>query len=131
MNLMLSRNQTGKDGVFGELTAETGMHVAVTLEHAFQDDRGGYGPKLLPGTYTCVRGTHQLKRGPAFETFEITGVPSHSGILFHCGNCNDDSEGCVLLGKEIWHEMITKSRETFATFMALQAGADEFLLVVR
>jgi hypothetical protein len=71
-----------------------------------------------------------------FTTFEITGVPGHSNILFHIGNYNKDSEGCVLLGRGITEaqsgdQMITMSNTTFKYFMDNQAGVDTFILTVK
>ncbi len=65
-----------------------------------------------------------------FETFEIRGVPGHTGILFHWGNYNQDSDGCVLLGSARNGDMIVNSREEFANFMELQKGINNFELVV-
>lgn len=69
-----------------------------------------------------------------FTTFEITGVAGHSNLLFHWGNFNADSEGCVLLGEaEVQaggREMITASRAAFARFLASVAGRDTFALRV-
>lgn len=70
-----------------------------------------------------------------FQTFEIMDVPGHDNILFHWGNYNKDSEGCVLLGKaEVsqanGQHMITSSKETFDIFMKYLAGVNEFTLTV-
>jgi hypothetical protein len=70
-----------------------------------------------------------------FDTFEITDVPLHNNILFHPGNYNDDSEGCVLLGKAYGMKlnggkMIVNSRNAFDHFMYLQEGVDSFVLIV-
>lgn len=133
MNLTLTRKRCTGDGIFGELSEESGDICAVTLEHAYAIMGAPFGwePKIPPGQYLCRRGTHRLaSMTQDFETFEITGVPGHSNILFHCGNYNADSEGCVLLGIRAEESMIMQSREAFACFMAAQAGLDSFLLNV-
>lgn len=76
-----------------------------------------------------------------FEAFEVLNVPPFegkpvTGILFHVGNFNSDSCGCILVGKMVSTRpdgslMIASSRETFASFMAMQSGVDAFTLVVR
>lgn len=139
MNLILTRQQAYANGIFGFLKDEDDNQVAVTLEHAYSLSNGGYGPKLAVGTYVCKRGTHQLHGMAApFTTFEITEVPDFlglpvTGVLFHCGNFNRDSEGCVLLGMLDAQNLsgIVGSREDFGRFMALQEGCDLFTLVVR
>lgn len=130
MDLILVREKKRPSGIFGKLCAPDGITFCLTLEHAYPTTEG-YQPKLPAGTYRCVRGPHQLHTGPIFETFEITGVPGHTGILFHVGNWNRDSEGCVLVGYTISGDnALTRSRDTFKKFMELQAGLDEFQLTV-
>lgn len=78
-----------------------------------------------------MRGMHQLAGMKApFETFEVMSVPGHQGILLHVGNFNEDSSGCILLGKDRAGGMITQSTLTFEAFMKLQAGVNTFKLVV-
>lgn len=131
MDLVLARSSKRPDGIFSQLLTSEEHEVCMTLEHSYDGE-----PKLGPGRYVCERGTHQLKSGHPFETFEITGVPGHSGMLFHPGNYNDDSKGCVLTGDAIAEnaathdEMLTNSRVAFARFMKLQEGVNEFWLTV-
>lgn len=134
MNLTLTRKRTASDGAFGELVGDSGSFFAISLEHAYYKD-GRYEVKLPPGEYKCIRGIHRLHDGVDFETFEITGVAGHTGILFHVGNYNEDSDGCVLIGSAIGNranggKMITASRQKFIEFMALQKEVDEFILKV-
>jgi hypothetical protein len=134
MNLKLIRNEFRQDGIFGTLETELGKQLAITLEHAYADLQG-WSPKLPDGDFVCVRGTHRLDHssGP-FETFQIIGVPGHTGILFHIGNFNFDSDGCVLLGENIVQmsgaRAISSSKITFQKFMDFQSDVDEFSLNV-
>ncbi len=128
--MKLNRTSFEEDGIFGDLTQDDGTHIAETLEHAFLQNDGSYAPKLNEGTHTCVLGEHELDHGGPFQAYEITGVPGHSGILFHVGNYNTDSNGCVLLGELRLGPMITNSKVTFDAFMALTNGANSFELVV-
>ena len=136
MNLILTRVAKEEDGIFSHLESDQGL-VAITLEHAYEQPDETYDAKIQPGTYTCIRGQHQLhSMQHPFTTFEITGVTGHSNILFHAGNFNDDSDGCVLLGELVAKsatgaQMITNSRVTFEKFMRLQEGVDSFTLVVK
>ncbi len=126
MDMQLFTVDCKETGISGDLAGE-GL-LLVTLEHAYPDGRG-WAAKLPPGTYTCVRGQHQLHSGP-IETFEVTGVPGHTGILFHIGNTQADSEGCILLGLRRGGDSIYESRKAFAQFMELQKDCDSFTLVV-
>lgn len=130
MTYILKRREYRADGIFSELNDPTGKVISQTLEHSYDDK-----PKLYPGTFNCVRGKHQLHGMTApFETFEITGVDGHVGILFHVGNWNDDSDGCVLMGEGIAAsgkgQMVTGSRVNFTAFMNSLAGVNEFTLIV-
>lgn len=136
MNLTLSRNDYREDGIFGIITDEASKQIAVSLEHAYDSGNGdgSYAPKVPAGVYKCVRGQHRLaSMKQNFTTFEVTNVPGHTNILFHTGNYNHDSEGCILLGRAYGGQprMIEQSKMTFEAFMALQDGVDQFTLTVK
>jgi len=126
MTLTLTRTDFTPDGVFGELVDDKGKISLVTLEHSYDNK-----PKLYDGIFTCVRGVHRLHNNIPFQTFEITGVKGHTGILFHIGNYNQDSDGCVLVGMECKDKMITHSSIAFSKFTSLLDGLDSFTLVVK
>lgn len=138
MNLVIKRTNYREDGIFSQIMREdTGEELMVSLEHAYPSDTidNAFVPKLPPGTYICQRGMHRLHgMTEDFETFEILGVDGHSGILFHVGNFNSNSEGCVCVGEMIYDRnpdwMVTKSEYTFERFMQMQAGINLFSLTV-
>lgn len=138
MDMVLRRKDGADDGIFGELASIDGFFLCATLEHAYEGPPGGpeFVAKLPAGVYTCVRGIHRLAHmANTFETFEITGVLGHTNILFHVGNYNGDSAGCVLLGDKSVNlpngmRAITCSREAFADFLDFQEGFDAFQLTV-
>src|SRR5216684_529742 len=132
MDMIMRRISSREDGILGELQSDDIVSFQCsTLEHAYTDEQGGFNPKIPPGFYKCVRGVHKLEHSHQFETFEITNVPNHTGILFHVGNFNNDSDGCVLLGLKMNLSdkdslMISDSRTTFEEFMAFQYRVKEF-----
>lgn len=121
-----------QSGIFGELQNDDGSIICYTLEHAYPDpNSSNYLPKVPAGVFTCKRGMHILEGMSApFETFEITGVPGHTNILFHTGNVNADSAGCVLLGQQRNNMEILGSRLAFAAFMDKTKYLDTFDLKV-
>lgn len=136
MELKLTRQKSTEDGVFSILTKD-GTAIAYTLEHAYPTESGLYCAKIPLGTFTCVRGQHQLhSMTHPFTTFEVTNVSGHSNLLFHVGNYNSDSDGCILLGSSMFYdvdngrEMIIHSRDSFDKFMEMMVGIDSFTLVV-
>jgi|SRR6185312_7618657 len=135
MDIQLKRTDSNIFGIFGELLDSDNNKLFVTLEHAYYNPDKTYFAKIPVGKWKCVRGKHRLDGMlNHFETFEITGIPSHSGLLFHWGNYNCDSEGCILLGDKIAQngaeKMITNSKISFNKFMELQHGVDEFWLII-
>jgi hypothetical protein len=128
--MILTRINTSPDGVFSSLSDDEGNILYYTLEHAFVQPDGSYAPKLNIGTHTCILGDHQLDHGGVFKAFEITGVPGHSGILFHIGNYNVDSDGCVLLGMSYTDSSVLNSKAAFTEFME-KMGTNNFQLAVR
>lgn len=126
ITLTLTRTDFEEYGIMGELVDNAGKLSLSTLEHSFDNK-----PKLYDGTFTCVRGVHELHNAVPFETFEITGVRGHTGILIHVGNYNADSDGCVLVGMDRNDEMITHSTIAFSKFMGLLDGQSTFTLIVK
>jgi len=131
MDLILTRNDYTKEGIFGILTDVDGTFLGVTLEHAFEGEHN-YVPKVASGRYICVE--HAPNR-LNYTTYELQNVPkfqgkSVTGILIHIGNFNQDSDGCILIGSERNGGMIMGSKATFAKLRLLQKDVDSFVLTV-
>ncbi len=79
------------------------------------------------GIYICKR-----KISPRFgETFEVTNVPDRTHIVFHWGNWERDTLGCILVGRNTdYKHMITHSRLAFGDFMEHLTGIEEFELEI-
>lgn len=103
---------------------------ALTLERPWLENRPNVS--CIPsGTYKAVR-----HNSPKFgETFWVQDVPGRSEILFHKGNIDDDSHGCILVGEQFnsveGKNGITSSKEGFAEFMAKLEGQDEFTIEIK
>ncbi len=153
LRLRLSRVYYEEDGVFSNLHAPDSSLVCVTLEHSYaagkfpvlkpeyRDAPQAWLPKVPPGVFYCRRGVHQLHHGDPFETFEVTGVVGHSGILFHRGNFNEDSEGCLLTGEYSTSapnpkaggkvcDLVVNTVPAFEAFLKATTGVDIFELEV-
>lgn len=141
MKFLLKRGDYERTGIFGVLSSDDlpeivdvpSAFICQTLEHAYPVETPvGYAPKVPLGVYTCVRGIHQLeKMTHSFETFQVMNVPGHTNILFHSGNVNADSAGCILLGlKNDNDKEILESRIAFQLFMSRLEGQNSFELTV-
>lgn len=113
------------DGCFSVLLWR-GTPFAVTAERTFEDGK----PVLGNGSFNCVRS--YFHRG-GYPTFEII-VAGHSRVLFHRGNTEQDSLGCVciaekfgILNKQI---AVLESNEGFEEFLRLTNGLDTFQLTI-
>ena len=141
MDLLLKRTDYRSDGIFGQVCdSKKNIILMYCLEHAYLDNENRWLPKVQSGSYNCIRGSHRLEgMVKDFDTFEVTNVPGHKGILFHCGNFEKDSSGCILLGSSINKVLaledvstwaLLASRDAFDRFMLVQAQCDQFNLTI-
>jgi len=126
----LVRVAVHESGCYGVLTETDAPPFATTLERTYSLPEGKQHVKIPPGLWTCRR--TYFNRG-GYWTYEIAGVPGHSRLLFHKGNAETDSEGCVLLGSAFataWLG-VTASAMAFNEFMRRARERPYFLLDVR
>lgn len=122
INVDICRLEQSNDGTIGAMRVNN-QAVCWTLEPS--PDRF-----VIPaGDYLC-RSFHGAKYS---DTFEIL-VPGHTAVLFHWGNTEDDTLGCVLLGFSVgWlagKRAVLQSRNAFKYFMTLVGGVHEFALKI-
>jgi hypothetical protein len=139
-DLELVRVAVAPEGAFGVLLVDGVPAGPVTLERTYPIDelnpRGVQYVKIPAGQYPCVRTYFQ--RGH-YETYEVTQVTGHTRLLFHCGNSEMDTEGCILVGQRFgktlaWQQPqpgVLESRLAFGEFMRLAGGTETFTLTVR
>jgi hypothetical protein len=113
------------EGAFGVLLAGSILPLSLgrTYPKDDADPRGEQFVKIPPGRYVCRR-TYFHRGG--FDTYEVTGVEGHSRLLFHKGNVEADSEGCILVGQRFdqWgRPAVLESALAFSVFMRLTADA--------
>jgi len=124
----LSRIEQSGHGTIGVLRIEKEVQCFVLEKRSLL-----IAPRLScipPGVYICKRITSP-RHG---KTFEIEDVPGRTHILFHIGNTDSDTEGCLLLGRRPGYingkRGILESRLAFYDFMTRLNGVDEFNLTI-
>lgn len=141
--LRLDRFADGDWGTVGKFTVLFSNHEdtwrCYSLEE--EDQRNQRNISRIPaGVYRARR--HQ---SPTFgETFIVEDVKNRTFILFHPGNTEEDTDGCILLGEELAAFIVededgggrvpkigvASSRSAFQMFMSKMEGHDEATLVV-
>jgi len=127
--ITIKRTAENEYGTFGVLL-DGDLPFALTLERKWLNNQSNIS--CIPtGVYTCRR-----VDSPHFgDTFEVTGVPGRSHILFHKGNLDDDSHGCILVGEEydpvLGSYGIKASRDGFNEFMQRLRGSETFHLEIQ
>ena len=105
MELTLLRHQFGKDATNGMLFIN-GIFECYTLEDEIREVKV-YGETAIPeGTYPIEfrkeGGFHQRYsaryKNAHYGMLEIKEIPNFKWVLFHSGNTDENSAGCVLVG---------------------------------
>jgi len=125
-NFTIKRVCTSEEGTFGVLLYANEA-FALTLEDPWRNNKP-FESCIPAGTYQCER-----VNSPKFgNTFEIMSVPRRDHILFHWGNIQEDTEGCILVGEEFGilqnHWAVLSSKRGFEEFLARTEREDEFIL---
>lgn len=109
MELEVIRISSEKDSTLGVLfnvTNEKREFLCYTLEDEYREQKVMHETRIPSGTYEItlrtVGGFH-ARYSERFPTIHkgmlwIRDVPGFEWILIHCGNDDDDTSGCLLLG---------------------------------
>ena len=131
MNCTLTRISFLETGIFGELDSEDESLSLFTLERAFENPDGSWGPKIPPGTYTCSR---YLSPKFGYYVFQVNNVPGHANIEIHRANVETQLDGCIALGLSTGAlnglPAVLQSKDAFNIFMNKQVGIESFILTV-
>lgn len=124
----LKRLSTFEDGTFGVLLDDK-IPFAVTLEKQWKDNKR-FISCIPNGNYLCKRVV-----SPKFgEVFQVMDVPNRGNILFHKGNLEADTEGCILIGEQFetlnGRTAILQSGKGFTEFMDRLKDINAFELKV-
>jgi len=129
-DFILLRVAVRPEGAFGVLLQD-GLPVCLTLERTYESPEGLQLTKIPTGRWPCRKTVYYAG---GYETFEIL-VPGHERLLFHRGNLELESDGCVLLGRELGtlhgQPAVLRSLDAYLDFMRRTWNRDAFSLEVR
>jgi hypothetical protein len=114
-------------------------------------DKGTKGTFLVDGKLQCftLEPYHRMNRvnvssipagqyyckpyssGKYPDTWEVTGVDGRSKILFHTGNTDEDSSGCIILGSEVDDNGVLESRKAFERIKKIIPAHKTFRLTIK
>jgi hypothetical protein len=128
MKLHLKRTQHLPTATLGTLTIDGVKTDAIfTLENPKRaTDKDS---RIPAGTYNCkpYSGTKYK------DVYIVENVPNRTAILFHFGNTEKDTLGCILLGNRIgkigFEPAVLESKRCFERFRSL-IGRNSFTLVI-
>ena len=99
-HLYIAQETNGDNPGLGQPLTK-GLQICDTLEPTWRDyANGAYkvkGRSAIPeGRYAVV-----ISWSPKMKQWLpiLLGVPKFEGIRIHAGNCSEDTEGCILVGK--------------------------------
>lgn len=124
MELKIRRIARKSTYTIGRLTAD-GIYVCDTLEDR---DRLHFGERKVAGKTAIPAGRYEVdlrNYSPRFGSKEpykslsngcvplVKNVPQFTGVRIHIGNSADDTEGCVLVGRNTTVGRVLESRATY------------------
>jgi hypothetical protein len=128
MVVFLKRAFSSKEVTLGMITVNDGEHDPIyTLENPQRSTKKD--SRIPAGIYTCVpySGTRYK------NVYLVKDVPGRSAILFHWGNTEKDTAGCILLGLKTGKldgaPAVLSSKKAFSYFKSL-VGEKPFKLVI-
>jgi hypothetical protein len=123
MELVLTRIAKRKTYTIGRLaikrevneeyrTYEVEDYFCDTLEPTWRDY--AHGGRKIKGCSAIPEGRYAvvISFSPKFQQWLpiLLGVPKFEGIRIHAGNCSEDTEGCILVGKNKLVGQVVDSR---------------------
>jgi hypothetical protein len=126
------------DGTFGTLSLD-GVPFAVTLENPWINNQP-FVSCIPAGTYRAKRcrssAEYDYRDSPKYgNTFVIENVENRSKILFHWGNLEKHTQGCILVGSyfgQLGSEpAVLNSRRAFNIMMKKLKNVESFTCMIR
>lgn len=123
MKLTIVRVDVTDHGIFGHLSCDGNPFNCLTLERHDID--------IPEGTYKVT-----LYKSPEHGLVPlVNGIPNRSMIEMHEGNWEENSKGCILVGRDrttiCGRDGIDLSKDTLKALMSVLNGCDDIWLTIR
>lgn len=119
--LILNRVSFSEKCTMGVLLGSSGLPICLTLENPWLDNEPCVS--CIPdGDYTC-----EIVTSPKYgKVYGVKDVDNRTHILFHAGNTEKDTKGCILLGRSYGvlsgEPAVLSSRNALTDFHTLMDG---------
>lgn len=147
MNLKLNRRYTSQNYTIGSLLVD-GVKFCDTLEDT---DRGlkssmtlqEIKAKKVKGKTAIPTGIYHVDMDTVSPRFKarswartyggrvprLQGVKGFDGVLIHPGNTADDTEGCILVGRNTEVGKVTDSKATYIKLFEMMDAVNEHIII--
>lgn len=123
MEILVKRQTESSEWTQGQLFLD-GILECFTNEDQAQPQKVMHETRIPAGRYKVILrtfGGHHEKYKVKFPEFhkgmlQIVDVPGFRDILFHIGNTDDDSSGCILVGKSFTGGKLVHSTLAYIDF---------------
>ena len=127
---LIRLEENERHGTFGILKVQKRIYCA-TLEPPDRENKSNVS-SIPAQQYTCR--PWATPRYP--EAWEVCNVPGRSAILFHAGNTEEHTAGCILLGRNhavlsVDNRGVVNSGQTFQRFLGDMRGYESFHLTIK
>jgi hypothetical protein len=130
MKAKIVRLEESEQGALGVLLLNNEIFC-----YTLQPDRTDEHFYIPAGEYVCRR-FHGVKWPDTFEIIRpaTNGIDGHKYLLFHSGNTENDTEGCIIQGTSVGRlkgsRAVLNSVVTFKQFMARMEGIESFPITI-
>jgi hypothetical protein len=112
-----SSESDSTNGLLFDITGNERKFLCYTLEDEQRDDKVQSETRIPEGTYEIALrkyGGFNTKYSKRFADIhygmlQVMDVPNFSHILIHCGNTDEDTSGCLLLGDTQENNQVKKN----------------------
>lgn len=136
MEIVVDRFTADDDTTVSRVSVD-GQFACFGLEDEFREEKLASETRIPAGTYDIrlrTEGGHHARYATRFADIHrgmlhIQDVPNFTFILIHCGNTDEDTDGCLLLGSQALTEpgemRVTQSTAAYRRFYPLVVDAAE------